>query len=549
MKSILVALLLISFANSAFAATLGEWNLEGTMFPLEEKVTLKVLTSGNRGGYDVKEISQNKDWQSLLAALNLDVEFEFIGDFDAASTRDNLQMRLLSGEYGDMIYSFEVNTLNNVDIADLASAGIVIPITKYMNNPEVMPNAYRVLVQNNPDLLNNMKFNDGEIYSLQGFTQLNAYTAGEAMMMVNMDWLASWQTARNVDHVPQNLAEFEDMLCYFRDSDLNGNGMKDEIPYFMAQRTYMGCMTLEHAMGMFGIATKDSTADMNIMISDEGKCYYVHTTDEYKEALKVFSGWYEDGLIWDEIFTANDETLTAVVAEAPSKIGVYNACEDIDGFEVILPPEIEGYQARYHMHPATRLGVRQSMGVITNTCKNPEVAAAFLDLLYNFDNYMMFTYGSYGVENNLVTLNEQNQYVVDPSSAQAMVDLDITEVPINQILAVDYCHSLDNFNMDLDNYFGDSARVRGYQLYAENNVWNPTGNLWPRCAMSEDISSDYSFLYTDVSTTLAEYRAKFITGEYDVDEKWDEFQQKLVKLGIEDMTKMIQDTYDAWVNK
>lgn len=543
-KLLITVLLLCCMTTSALA-----WNLEGSIFPLEEPVTFTVLTSGYRSG-TLEDLEKNKDWQALLAETNVNFEFVFLGDYDSEEARTNLQTRLMGGDYGDAIMSVYLDTLSLTDIQDLASAQMIVPLTEYMTNPEIMPNFAEVL-ENSPTMLTNYKSLDGQAYYMAGLSEINAYTAGEGMMMVNVAWMEQWQQARGITHSPKTLEEFEDMLCYFRDNDMNGNGKTDdEIPYFMAQGTFMGCATVEHALGMYGIATKDSTADMNIMIGDDGQVFYAHTTDAYKEGLKTLASWYEKDLIWEEVFTANAETITNVMNDASNNVGVYNACEDLGGyFETILPPAIEGYNARYHMHPSTRVGVRQHFAVITDKCENPEVLASFLDLLMNFDNYLTWTYGSKAIELGSVTKMEDGTYVFNNKALEG-VELAEEDKAINGRLETMQVNTLHNFeNVDTESYFGDSARVRGYLLYEENGIWNPTANLWPRCTLLEDYATDYAFMYTDVSATLAEYRAKFVTGELDVDEKWDEFQQKLQKLGIEEMRDIIQETYDAYLNK
>ena len=146
--------------------------------------------------------------------------------------------------------------------------------------------------------------------------------------------------------------------------------------------------------------------------------------------------------------------------------------------------------------------------------------------------------------------NEEGKYelVTLPEGAQVEA-YTVESGTINSFLSNMECYTMANFNMDLDSYFGKQVRVAGSQMYYDAGVWNPTENLWPRCTLPEEHATDYAFMYTDVSAVVAEYRAKFVTGEYDIDAKWDEFQQKMVKLGINDMIDIIQKSYDAYVNK
>ncbi|MBP9996942.1 MAG: hypothetical protein KBT19_06655 [Lachnospiraceae bacterium] len=522
------------------------WDLEGTMFPLAEPATITVLTAGYRSA-DFNNLETSKDFQSLCEALNVKFDFVYLGGYDEPTTRDNLQTRLMSGDYGEAIWSFYVDTLNTADIEELATAGMIIPLNQYMTDEKIMPNFYKNIYSTHENIYNNMKSNDGNVYYFAGCSEINAYTADEGLMQVNSEWLAAWKAARGIDHSPATLAEFEDMLAFFHDADLNGNGAADEIPYFIAQGTYAGCMTLEHAMGMYGIATKDSAADMDIMIDDNGKCDFVYTTDTYKAALKQFADWYAKGYVWEEAFTGNAETITNIVASAKDNVGLFNVCENIVGFEPMLPPAIEGYTAKYHMHPSVRLGVRQPQAVITDKCKNPEIFAGLMDVLFNFDNYVFWNEGSVAFDAGRLSIVD-GKYVYDNN---VKIEYTPENTPLSSYMCRMEVDTLDNYNqfVDIDSYYGEQARVKGYVMYDEAGIWNPTKNLWPRCSIISESADDYAFAYTDVSIALAEYRAKFVTGELDIDAEWDNFQTKLQELGVNDMRDIIQASYEAFCNK
>ncbi len=548
---VLVAIMFCGLIPAASAEWDG-WNLEGTMFPLAEPMRFSVLSSGYYFT-DLKDIVNNKDWQNLQEATNVYIDFEFLGDYTASEVRTNLQNRLFSNDYADAIFSVYLDNLTVADIDELAMSKKLKNLTPYVNDPTIMPFMNKNVVQYNSNILRSMRSSDGNIYSLYGVGDLAVYTSGEALLQVNAAWLDAWKTARGLDHSPATLAEFEDMLTYFRNTDLNANGVQDEIPYFIAQIGYQGCATLEHAMGMYGIATKDSALDMNIMIDDNGKCFFVHTTDMYKEGLKTFADWYAKDLVWDEIFTGNAETVNAILAEASNKIGVINCCNEISGFVTILPPAIEGYQARYHMHPAARKGVDgQPYGVIMDTCENPEVLAAFLDLMYDMENSLSIRYGTQAWSNGKLTYGDDGKIVFNvPATAHAKGSSEIADEdrPIYDFIWGMGIQTLDITSKyyDLDSLYEGRTSVLGSQLFVENGIWNPNNNIWPRCAILPEYIDDFAFMQTDVSTTLAEYRAQFVTGKLDVDAEWDNFQNKLKKLGIEEMTDMVQASYDAYI--
>ena len=81
---ILLALLLVcSLMPSALAY---EWNLEGTIFPVKDAKKFQILTSGYRDN-DIRKISENLDWQSLVEQTGVDLEFVYLGDYEAPEQR------------------------------------------------------------------------------------------------------------------------------------------------------------------------------------------------------------------------------------------------------------------------------------------------------------------------------------------------------------------------------------------------------------------------------------------------------------------------------
>ena len=100
----------------------------------------------------------------------------------------------------------------------------------------------------------------------------------------------------------------------------------------------------------------------------------------------------------------------------------------------------------------------------------------------------------------------------------------------------------------MDSYLGDQPNVRGFKMYEEAGIWNPTGNIWGRYTLLEEDQADYTFMYADESATLAEYRAAFVAGEKEInDENWAAFQDQLKANGIEKMTEIVQRAYDDFL--
>ena len=549
---ILVLVLLICTTGIAFAA---DWDLEGTIFPLEETAHYTILTSGTPTG-DIDEIDENKDWTSLLEAANVDIDFIYLGSNDEGS-HELMQTRLLGEDYGDAIWGFGYDTLSTEEINEMGEANMAVDLTPYLTDSELMPNFNNAITE---DLLRHFKATDGKIYGMRSLDQTTVYTAHEGRLQVNVAWMEQWQKATGTDHAPVTIEEFQDMLVYFRDNDMNGNGdPTDETPYFIALAGFWANATLEHSMGSWGIATKDSALDMNIQVDDEGNCYFVHTTDAYRAALEQFAAWYKEGLIYSDCFTANADTTDALFSDAENKVGAVNMCYDADGFESILPYTVEGYTPRVFVHPGVRTGVDNPKFVLTDKCENPDILMAFMDLFYNPKNSVRALFGSMAFEEQgyasehadkemLVSIGEDGKiYFQNPG------EIDRANVPNDIAMIYKFIEPFRPESMamlekyyDMASYLGDTPGVRGGELYIEAGVLNHTENIWGRYTLLPDDQDDYTFMYADASATLAEYRAAFASGRMELtDENWAAFQEQLKSNGIEEMTEMVQRAYDA----
>ena len=97
------------------------------------------------------------------------------------------------------------------------------------------------------------------------------------------------------------------------------------------------------------------------------------------------------------------------------------------------------------------------------------------------------------------------------------------------------------------------------QTYTESQlqaleIWkdNDTEKYFvPQSAISvaEENMSDYSSIKSEVDTCVNEYFSKFVTGEYSVDEKWDEYISTLEGMGIETMLQYYQEAYDEYQSR
>ena len=167
-----------------------------------------------------------------------------------------------------------------------------------------MPNLAGYL-EEHPDWKTAITAPDGNIYSLPSI-DATAYTA-DSIPYVNKDWAA--QVMQDLDLTqPMDLETFEALLTAFKNSDPNGNGKADEIPWSVGGN---GVDFLRWS-GSFGIFDSYSAPNNTSHLYLDGDTVkYAPMQEGYKEFVKWLNGLWSKGLIDVEAFTQDSATLSA----------------------------------------------------------------------------------------------------------------------------------------------------------------------------------------------------------------------------------------------
>ena len=84
-----------------------------------------------------------------------------------------------------------------------------------------------------------------------------------------------------------------------------------------------------------------------------------------------------------------------------------------------------------------------------------------------------------------------------------------------------------------------------WQTYTNAGVLN--NEIWPRpYYMNEDANKIYR-LTTDIFYHVNTYRARWITGEGDINKEWDKYIDKLEDLDVDEMVSIMQSAYDSYL--
>jgi putative aldouronate transport system substrate-binding protein len=381
MKKLVALLLLVCMVLSSTAA-LAELSAPGEYPISDEQYKLKIFTGQLAIFEDFETSYENKYVEELT---NVDVEWQ---PFNSSEVNEKFNFSIADEKNRCDIYLYGLSTDNAILFAE---DGVIIPLEDLIDEHTVY---IKALLEAHPEAREQITAPDGHIYALPQML----YIAQERInkMWVYKEWLEAYKTATGKD-TPATTEEFKDMLIYFRDNDMNGNGdPNDEIPLTgNYQYWFDGADPLFYLMNAFTLCpSKDSEAFM--WADEEGNISCVSITDEFREGLKYIHDLYAEKLLAEETYV-NDlfqfrqltsvpksaVTVGAAAAPYPFRLLTQNPDPEFVTFtdyEAILPlVGPEGVQGCFSGAPES-LSMRT---FITSSCEHPEVAIKWLDYFYS----------------------------------------------------------------------------------------------------------------------------------------------------------------------
>ncbi|WP_233568024.1 extracellular solute-binding protein [Cohnella faecalis] len=157
-------------------------------------------------------------WSKYADMTNITVRFELV-PFDALAAKRNLA--LSDESYPDVFYSAR---LSPKELDTYGRQGVLIPLDDLIE--QYAPH-FSKLMEQYPDIRKGLTMSDGHIYSLPSFYDPNMLSMLIGVpLWVNKSWLDKLEMPE-----PTSIEQFYNYLKAVKSTDLNGNGIHDEIPY------------------------------------------------------------------------------------------------------------------------------------------------------------------------------------------------------------------------------------------------------------------------------------------------------------------------------
>lgn len=230
-----------------------EW-LQGSLAPVEEGAELI------------------KHWNEKF---NVEIK---VWNIDAAKWDELLNLKFASGEIPDKVEIRGFSSLQKYYDQDLL-AGVDLEVIK-----KYAPNLYKNFEKDIPGVFKYGSI-DGKVYGIPSYNEDSKYRKAVV-------WREDWLKNVGINKIPDTLQEFEDALYKFRNNDPDKNGKQDT--YGLSESA------IYNIYGAFGYINEFWGVKDN-------KLVYGAVQPEMKEALKLLSKWYKDGIIDPEFITGENK--------------------------------------------------------------------------------------------------------------------------------------------------------------------------------------------------------------------------------------------------
>lgn len=461
--------------------------------------------------------NDNEFYQEMERRTGVHLEMEMVS---SADYQTNFNLMIASGTLADLIYVGASYYAEGVDAA--IDDGYFLDLTDLVD--EYMPNYQKVRTSDiQYELLSTTDSGRlGAVYELRQSKQ--------------GPWLGLWIRQDWLDDLgldtPVTFDDYHEVLTAFK----NEKGATAPL-----------ILNFSGSDGEFGTMSGGLNVLNSWQLDETGKVNFGPYMDAWKEYVTIMNQWYNEGLI-DPDFMATDERtadmakvvtgasgLFAALYTMPS---VYEAASEDSNMNLapVNPPvKNEGDE----IHIRLRDSYTSGNTAISADCENPEVAMRWLDYLFTEEGALL---ANYGIEGDTFEFNEEGE----PEFTDKILNNE-NGWTMTQTVASYLCPSAG-----IANWSDWTRELAGVpeKDQACYDVWSEADDTWrlpSSVTLTQDESTERAALYADISTTVKEQTAQFISGALDIESNWDAYIASLESSGIERAIEITQAAYDRYL--
>lgn len=496
------------------------------------------------------EISQHGDvpsMQELSRVTGVDVEWVHP---PRGQEKEQFNLMVVSQDLTDIIYYNWADYSGGPEKAILDE--VILPLNDYID--AYAPNL-KAFFEANPEAKRQATTDDGTIYM---FPFVRDVCLSEETMGLNFTqgpiYRLDWAEQLGIDP-PQTIEDWYEMLCAFRDNDMNGNGdPNDEIPMdFIWNDNTNNQYGPANMLGGTGMPLSNGYIQGFFAEDGEVKCWY---TDERFQSLLIYlQGLWNQGLINEAAFT-NDYSQYQALARGEgttAKVGFTFGWNLTDRFGneladqyVVLPPlkadDSLPDDQLYYVSEDTFWG--KGVVSMSASCENKEAAMRFINQFYDYDVSLEVMYGGMNDVDNCIVKNDDGTYEVLPPKDSSMdpSSWQWTNTFVN------------NGGMWVRNDVQVKTPVPDLTLgeketYLPYQESIPTNSLFKNDLMkySQEDQNTLAMVETNLGNIWDPQVANWITGTNDIATEWEAYVDSLKNAGLDQALEIKQAAFDTYL--
>ena len=181
---------------------------------------------------------------------------------------------------------------------------------------------------------------------------------------------------------------------------------------------------------------------------------------------------------------------------------------------------------------------------VSSTCKDPAGAVAFLDYMFSKEGRLLL---NFGIEGESYTLENGQPVITD-------LILDSQDMPVLSKMNFYATSAEGNAGVAtiVDQRYLEQINAvtpgisEALQLWADSSTFE---SEIPGIIPASKDSAQYASVMNEVTTYSDEMFLKFVTGQEDIDTKFDEYVKEIEKKGIAQAVEIMQNAYDTFAGR
>lgn len=464
---------------------------------VSESLTISALGYGEPGCGEWGDFGIFKE---ISEKTGINVEWETISG-DGADEKLSLKLADASS-LPNVIFS----GLSTSQILENAKKGIIVPIEELID--EYAPNLKKILDER-PEIRKAITMPDGHIYAVPAVN-----TDEEPVQTTTLNLNKNWLDELGLE-IPTTTEEFEAVLRAFKEAYPNDFAMTFEpVPPY---NVWNGDTGLSGAFGVTDSSEK-------LMMKD-GELAYTPIEEGYKDYVKWLAKLYKEGLLDVELFTQDHNQYMAKISGG--RVGAYltNGAVKTSSAEYVEIEPLKGPNGD-QLWSSLDFSIDRGRGVITGSNKNKEATMRWIDSFYEPLTSLKLQYGIYLKESG-------DQFEVLPTETGKPSQSPGAYVGKNLSKEV-----VDEYVIKTEDQIKADELKEMYRPFLNDPI--------PLVTLTGDESKRISTLSTDLSKVVDEKKAKWVSGQADIDSDWDAYVESLKKLGLDEYMEIYNTAIERY---